>query len=345
MNRQKVVAVLFLLLFAFTYVKGQDRIITAQNDTILCKIVSVSLNQIQYEQRGVNQSVITNFIQMRQVKEYHFSLNLQDTPPVAGTVTPPVTQAIINRQPQAPPRVKQFKEPFQRWRIGFQAGTSHLLASSPQSEKSLQDLGVSQSQIDSHYRRLRDGIHAGADVHFLLTSFFGVGLNYSLFNTSVQMDYLVKGSSYGNIPTYYTMNVKEKTYVNYFGPSIVFQHWLDRNHRFRLNEELSVGYVLYREEDRFDPYQYISGITYPHIDAKGYNRLVEGNTWGGKAQVSLEYYPISQLSIGANAGIFGASFKTINVSDKETSTKQKLDKADYLNMSRVDYSVSLRFHF
>jgi len=77
----------------------------------------------------------------------------------------------------------------------------------------------------------------------------------------------------------------------------------------------------------------------------GYNLLTEGNSWGGSIQASIEYYPLSWLSVGVNAGFFTTTFKTVNVSNSDTSVEQRLDRADYLNMSRLDYSLGLRFHF
>ena len=59
----------FAFLLAFTYAKGQDRIITTQNDTILCRIIYVAPTRIAYVQNGQNEER-GNFIMRDQVKEY-----------------------------------------------------------------------------------------------------------------------------------------------------------------------------------------------------------------------------------------------------------------------------------
>ena len=332
MNKQKLITG-FIFLLAFTYAKGQDKIITLQKDTILCEIVSVSPTHIHYEQKGDNQNTVGRFISIEQVHEYYRNSQEQEFFPAAS-------------------KIKRPKEPFDRWRVGIQGGGAYLLSSFFKMEQNMQAAGIPQSKIDDYSKQLRNGFYMGADVHFLITRFLGVGLKYSLFTTSTRLDYSINTHGYYfitsnvslgyHIPTYYPISEKDKYYVNYIGPSVVFQHWLDKNRKFRINEELSIGYVRYREEGRYEPYQYVNtdqGITFFN------NMLAEGNALGGSAQVAFEYYPLSWLSVGANAGVLLTSFGSLKVSSKETSTRQNLKGDDRINMSRIDYSVGVRFHF
>ena len=334
MNKHKVITT-FILLLLFTYAKGQDKIITTQNDTIFCRIVSITTTHIQYEQKDDKQNLVGKFIPIEQVAEYIPSSPLRET--TLGT--------LISKQP---------KEPFDRWRVGIEGGGAHLLSSFSNIETNMQYIGIFQSNIDDYIKKIRNGIYMGADVHYFITPFLGVGLKCSMFATSAQLDYNLRLSdyyyvspdySYGySIPTYYSMNEKDKIYVNYIGPSVVFQHWLDKNRKFRFNAGLSIGYAHYREEDRFDPYQFINPFDGTVSLSLG-NTLAEGNTWGGNIRLSFEYYPLSRLSIGANVGGSLATFKTIKVSNKDTSITQDLDSNNHIDMSYLDYSISVRFHF
>ena len=325
--KQKVVTI-FVLLFAFVYAKGQDKIVTVQKDTIYCRIISISATHIQYEQKDNNQNRMGKFIPIEQVAEYIPSSQLHETP----------YGAFVSKQPQ---------EPFDRWRIGIEGGGAYLLSFS-NIEKNMQDMGIPQSKIDDYRKSYRNGMSFGADVHYLITPSFGAGLRYSMFTTSARMDYALYygyifysyGYGYG-IPTYYTINEKEKIYVNYIGPSAVFQHWLDKNHKFRMNGELSIGYFSYREEDRIDP---LFIDTYQGNVSLG-NILTEGNTWGGNIQLSFEYYPLSWLSVGANIGASLATFKSMKISTEDISVTQDLNADNYMNMSHINYSLGLRFHF
>jgi len=385
MNRQKGI-IAFILLLAFTYAKGQDRIITTQRDTIFCKIVSMSLRLVEYEQKGYDQVPVRKSIPRGQVLEFSLGFRSQDSSPeeqVTKPLTPPVTKEQetkpvplpptkeqvtkpvrrppaeepvtkpIRRPPaeekvtkpfSVPSSEKQPQEPFERWRIGFQLGGSYLLNSLPGLRHSLQDAGVTLPyQADNFYKPLRKGMAFDIDVHYLLVPSWGIGLRYSLFSSSTQMDYSVR--DLGSImPIYYTANEKEKFYLNYFGPSLLFQQWLNRDRKFRLNEQLSVGYIYFRNEKQFDPYQYV--FVNPNTGQKQYNVLNAGSTFSGNIQLSLEYYPSSWISIGANLGIFPATFYSLKVSDNNnTSVVKKLEKGNYLDMSRLDYSLGVRFHF
>ena len=307
MNKQRFVTLLVLLL-VFTYAKGQDKIITLQDDTFFCKIVSISQDYIQFTYKGEKSDVVGRFIAVEQVQEYYWD--------------------------------SQGK-PFDRWRIGVQGGGAYLLSSFAKSKMDMEKNGILMSHIDKYHSQLRNGIYTDIDIHYLLTYFFGLGLKYSLFTTSAQLNCAVVDTD-NNLPTYYFVNEKHKFYMNYIGPSIVFQHWLGKNHKFRINEELSVGYTLYRAEYRVNPHQYKFekyGITFAN------NMLTEGYALGGSIQAGFEYYPLSWLSIGANAGLSTAKFKTLKISNNEESISQKLDAIDHIDMSYLGYSISVRFHF
>ena len=326
MNKQKVITG-FILLLAFTYAKGQDRIITMQNDTVFCRIVSILQNHIRYEQKIDNGNTMGKFIPIDQVREYYLGSKRQEIP-----FTPSLLKS------------KRSKEPFDRWRVGIQGGGAYLLASTTRSKQAMQNMGIPKTQVNEYHKQLRNGMNVGADIHYLITPFCGVGIRYSLFTTSIQMDLTVKEDDYyTSIPIYYVMGLKEKIYMNYIGPSVVFQLGLDKNRKFKLSQELSLGYATYRDEERFDPYKYLFLARTNGFPM--YNILTEGNTLGGNIKSAFEYYPLPWLSIEANIGIFSAAFRSVKISTNETSITQDLGKDDYLNMSRFDYSIGIRFHF
>lgn len=375
MNKQRVLFP-FVLFFAFTYVKGQDLIFTKMNDTISCKIVSISLNYIKYEQQGYNQVTVSNTIPTNLVSGYSLGprpesnskhrkreqlpppvqppANKEQTPsvlpppaPLNREQTPSSVPVVTKKEIPPSPAVKKRKlpqEPFPRWRVGFQGGGSYLLNSLTPLRQEMKYKGVSlPNEADNYYKQLRNGISAGADVHYLLTNSIGVGVKYSLFSSSVKMDYSVM-NSHSTVPIYYSANEKEQFYLNYIGPSVFFRQWLGVNHKFSFNEELSLGYIQFRDEAKYDPYQYV--FVNPETNVMQYNVLKEGSTFSGSLQLSFEYYPTSGISIGVNLGFIPAVFRTLRVSDNETSrVVHKLGEGNSLNMTRIDYSMGLRFHF
>jgi hypothetical protein len=311
-----------LALFSALHIaKGQDKIITNQHDTISCRILSISQTYINYEQKTDNLSAVGKFIPIEQVLEYYRSSQPQE-------IAPYYRNYRISLPPPKP------------LVIGLQAGGTSLLASTSGAEKKLQDAGIPRSQAKDYFKQRKQGFHVSADVHYLIEDFFGLGLKYSLFTSSTDMEFTVKANDY-YLPIYFSLGEKEKLYVNYIGPSVIFQQWLDKNHKFRLVEELSSGYTHYREEIRFDPYLSI----FSYANNNNLNTLIEGSSWGANVGLSFEYYLVPWLSIGANANLFSSSIKEIDVSTENTSTSIKLNKKDYENLFRLDYSIGLRFHF
>lgn len=331
----------------FTYAKGQDKIITLQNDTIFCKIVSVSLEYIKFEQK---ENGLIN-IPMKQVQEYSLGLRSE-----SSSLLPSNGEQVIKPAPTLPDKqqtVKPFSspekvkekssgEPFSRWRIGFQGGGSYLVNSLSPFRQALKDMGVSpESQADDFYKQLRQGLSAGADAHYLINQYMGIGAKYSFFTSSHQADYTAKDNT-AAIPTYLSVNEKENFYLQYMGLSFLVQQWLDENHKFRLNEELSVGYFMFRDELIFDSYQYV--FVNPDTKAKQNGILREGNTYGGTFQISLEYYPVSEFSVALSAGVaLMLPYSSLKVSDSQSSVNQ--DFSIDLDLSRIDYSLGIRFHF
>jgi hypothetical protein len=312
--------VCFLLFLPVQIVTGQDKIITVQKDTIDCRIVSISPTHIHYEQKK-GQYAVGQFMPVEQVLEYFRSPQSQAIDPYyrAGKRSP------------KPPRP---------WLIGIQAGGSSLLASSANDEQEMIDFGISKSQAGDYSRQLKHGFHLNGDIHYLITNLVGVGVKYSFFTSSAQVDFKLKIDDY--YPVYSTMGVKEKQYINYAGPSILFQQYVDEKHKFQLSEMLSVGYVHYRDELRMNLPGYLVSSGYGNSSLSA---LVEGHTWGGTAGLSLDYYPLSWLSVGANAGFMYARLTEVDMSDQYDTSTVELSKQEYVKLSRLDYSISIRLHF
>ncbi|MCL1937451.1 MAG: hypothetical protein FWF52_03525 [Candidatus Azobacteroides sp.] len=308
---KKSLIALLLLLFSLQFLSGQDKIITIEQDTILCRIVAISPAYIHYEQKGENQQVIGKFIPTEQVLEF-----LRTTP---SSETNPYLW-IGDRQ-----KIK----PARPWLIGIQLGGASILTSSANDERAMINMNIPKSQASDYCKQLKQGWSFSGDIHYLLSNLFGVGARYSFFVSSAQQDFAIKANDY--YPEYMYLNIKEKQMIHYVGPSVIFQQWLDKNHKFQLNETLSAGYVHYRDEVRMM-------FPYPNL-------LVEGNTWGANVGLSAEYYPVSYLSVGLNADLIYAKLTKLDYSTKEETQTVNLNKNDQLNLLRLDYSLSIRFHF
>ena len=66
----KKIIVGLVLLIPLELMRGQDKIITVLQDTIHCRITSISSTHIQYEQKVENLGYVGRFIPAEQVSEY-----------------------------------------------------------------------------------------------------------------------------------------------------------------------------------------------------------------------------------------------------------------------------------
>jgi len=308
---KKLMISLFIFL-PLQIVSGQDKIITIQNDTIHCRVLYVTPARIQYEQKAENGFMIGKFIPTEQVLEYYQN-------PQPAEINP------YNRPN------RQALKPSRRWMVGLQSGASFLIKTS-ESEYNLINRGMSQLQDEGFYKQLKRRWHLHADIYYLPYDYFGWGAKYSFLTSSAQKDVVMKSND-NYLPSYLCVGMKERQYIHYAGPSVIFRQWLGKSHQLLLTEPLSIGYVHYRDELRMDAI------------FSSDNGLVEGNTWGATCGISLDYFPLPYLSIGVNAGAMYSRLSKLKMSDKHSTTTGKLDRHYYQSLSRIDCSLGIRFHF
>jgi len=222
-----------LLFLPLQILTGQDKIITVQQDTILCRIISISSAHIQYEQK-VNGYMVGKFIPAEQVLEYYR---------IPQTSEPkPYDLASVQKIKSPKPK------PERRWMMGVYPGRGTLLASTAKDEKEMIAMGIPKSQAVDYSKKLKHGWSLGGDIHYMFSDYFGLGVKYSLFTSSAKGDFTLKIDDY--FPQFMCMEINEKQYIHYAGPLVMFRQWLDENRKLQLSETLSAGYIHCRDELR-----------------------------------------------------------------------------------------------
>ncbi len=313
MNKYTLLPV-FLILFFST--KAQDRIISMNHDTIHCKILSINNDRIRYELTNTDGSVTGKFMNLSQVVEYtRFS------------------QRGNNSKPHKLKTSKPENVAANFWCLGLNIGGSTM----PWYFDNVQ----SSSAMPDYYNKLKTGFHINTSAHYMINSFWGVGAEYSFFNTSLS----------GSIQTQYSpslfLMISEKyhQYINYLGPSVLFLQHPDVQRKFILSESLSAGALFIRLEGQ---------STYPNVDYSGYtdvinNSLLTGTSLSAKLGLTAEYKLYRNVSVGLGGDYIWsllkkASFESKGSNNTSSSTQnQELTKA--MNLSRIDYSFVLRYHF
>jgi len=237
--------------------------------------------------------------------------------------------------------VQKTPDPTHRWMVGVQLGGSSLLASSLNDEHGIHNLFIDALKwtVPKHAikfnKQLKQGWNINSDIHFMRSENFGLGVKYSFFTLSSQNVFFPNYFSYSE---YQCAEMKQKLYVNYAGPSVIFRQWLHESQKLQLTETISAGYVHYRDEIR----EYAN---YP----TSYNVLLKSNTLATNVSLFLGYCPVPRLSIGANFGLFYAYLTKVNIGtsdyySKLVTQKAGLDKG-YRSLIRFDYSIDIRLIF
>ena len=313
---RKIFVCLFLSVFVFL-LKAQDQIITSKGDTIFCKIVTMNTSRIFYEQTD-GTKITGKSIVLDDVVSYS-----RQTDTIAK-LTQLNRSEIVERRRTVPEKRIIFE---------LSVGVSNmpwLLGS------------VGSSEMNEAYEQLKKGLGVGVSVHNLFTSSIGFGLQYSFFSSGYS------GNSFQVIdptyPIYMVGNIQSRQYINYVGPSVLFQQFLDPNHKLKLSETLSVGVLSYRNEEQFSM-DIPSSSSYT---TSSYNVLGNGLTIGGRLGCSVEYLVLPYLSVGVGGSFLYGQLSTMNLEyrdsggNSESIPNQKLDNS--LNLSRFDYGLVLKFH-
>ena len=309
-------ALLPIFLFLFLSTKAQDRIISMNHDTIHCTILSISNERIRYEQKNKDGSVNGKFMSLSQVAEYTRSTQLENKLKTFKFKT-----------------TKPINIPENLWCLGLSIGGTTM----PWYFDNIE----STSEMPDYHNKLKTGFHINADAHYMVSSSLGVGAEYSFFNSSFSGSTPIQY----NPTTFLMVSEKYRQYIHYLGPSVLMVQHLDVRRKFSLSESLSAGALFIRLENQ---------STYPNVDYYGYtdltsNSLLTGISLAAKLGLSAEYSLSRKVSVGLGADYIWCSLKKATVESKgpnnSGSSAENRELPNALNLSRIDYSLVLRYHF
>jgi hypothetical protein len=274
---------------------SQDKIITNINDTIDCKINKISNKTIFFEvtTKGVKS---TGSLPLSSILNYSIG-------------------------EKSPYEFQSDEDSFERLRIGISGGLGYLLSSSKKAENEMTGMGFEAEKVKSYYNDLRVGRYANADLTWLFSVKYGVGIKYKFFDTSGKTDGFVDPQESVNL--YYT-TFSEHIYVNYIAGAFYFQEYFGRRKSFKLNSGISLGLVKYRDEVKYL-----------------YNYLMTGESFGMDVALGVEYSLNKHFSFRADLSDFTSTITKMKVSDGTTIQTIKLEKDNYENISRLNFSIGI----
>ena len=297
------------LLFIFMFLclgfagKAQDKIITIQGDTIDCKIKKTTKTTIYFD-RFTQNVRMSGELPLSKVSSY----------------------AIEHRVTTSPQTKKTHLEEYSHFRFGLGGGLGYLYVSSKQAEEQLLSNGFTIDGAHSYYNGLKLGNLGSADLTYLFSPYWGLGLKYKYFNTSSSQKGFIDPHDMNNI---YYGKLSENIYVNFTGISYYSQTWIGIQKKFKLNSSLSLGMAWYRNE----------------FSILNSNLLVTGNNFAADTNVGIEYFVRKNLSLGLDLSGFFSTMKKYNITDGTNTSTTNLDADQYDNISRLDLSVGAKIYF
>ncbi len=205
-------------------------------------------------------------------------------------------------------------ENYQHFRIGINGGYSYRTAKVAENVP---------NDFKDYTKELKSGYHLGGDLTYFFTEPLGFGLKYYLFKSSNSMDNIYVRDPYGNI-TY--GNMSDDITISFIGPTFstrLLNH--DKSNAFLMS--LSIGYMGYANNT---------------VVVNKYK--VTGNTMGFTFDVGYDIGLSEDLALGFQISFLFGTLIKYDRNDGSTIKTINFEKDNYESLSRIDFSVGLRFN-
>jgi len=199
--------------------------------------------------------------------------------------------------------------------IGAFIGPSHLIEKAPDSLV---------PEIQDYLNKLRSGWHYGFASEYFINRYLGFGAVYSSFNTKKEVDSIaIKFFS----QTYY-INLSSTMTINTVAPMIYGRLPLVDN-KLLITGGVGPAWLFYRN---------IGTVV-------GDSATLKGSSPGLSSSLRVSYEVIPNLSVGLQGSYIHAFLKEFTKNDGTTQEVIALDKAEYQNISRFDFSFGIFYTF
>lgn len=233
-----------------------------------------------------------------------------------------ITIPVKSQTPQTSDQDHSFKSA--RFLVSVDGGLGYLLASTVDVKKEMNDYGISGSDADDYYKRLKLGEQAGASIYYYFFPKIAFGLDYNLFTTTSSTNgYLDPGDGWTN----YYGPFNEKIYTSFVGLSAFQTQELSQ--KWNLYSKFSLGMALYRNESNM--------VVSPF--------LVLGKAPAVKGDLGFSYRLSNRIKMNAGVSYMFSSLRKINVNNGTNSSDIDLTGDLKENISRLNLSTGLQFSF
>ena len=203
-------------------------------------------------------------------------------------------------------------------------GLGYLIGNTKDAKNQMSNYGISDSDADDYYNRLKLGEHGGVSMYYYFFPELALGVDYNLFTTSSSVNgFLDPGDGW----THYYGPFEEKIYTSFVGLSVFQTQKL--NEKWGMYGKFSLGAALYRNESLI----IISPL------------LITGKAPAVKGEFGFSYRLTDWVKLNAGVSYMFSSLQKITVDDGINSSEIKLEGDSKENISRLNLSTGLQFSF
>ncbi len=206
-----------------------------------------------------------------------------------------------------------YKKNYKQYRFSINLGYSYLTS------KISDDV---PSDFRNYVKDLKSGFNIGGDATYYFAEQMGFGLKYSLYKTSNSIDNIYLEDTNGN-RRYGKMS--DNINISFIAPTFSTR-FLNHDKSNALIMSLALGYINYYDKA-----------------VKVENLKITGDTFGMSYEIGYDIELSEKMSLGLQVSLLSSYLSKIKVDDGIETRTIKLEKENYENISRIDFSIGLRF--
>jgi len=202
---------------------------------------------------------------------------------------------------------------FPRFRLAINGGYSYMTAKVAESVP---------DDFKNYVKKLKSGYHFGGDLSYYFSELYGVGGKCFIFKSSSSSDIYLEDT---NGDRKYGIMSDDLT-ITYIGPvfSTRFLNWNKKN-AFLMN--VSLGYMGYSSDKVIiDKYK------------------MKGSTLGMAFDIGYDIGISQNFSLGFQLSLLSGSLSKYSLNNGIITETVNLNKDEYENISRIDFTIGLRFN-